>query len=140
MKPIRRGPNGPVVQMECADCHRQKRQGSWPYADANYVEAKVSYESKDVLLPVKTRTLQPRHAMGRAYMAPIKFSNACASCHLLTFDKRFDIGVPHDKPDVVHTFVVKNFKNTSRASRGRASERDPQRDLTGKLSSPTCAS
>jgi len=56
--------------MECADCHRPEAvKASWPYADANYVDAKVSYESKDVLLPVKTRTLQPRHAMGRAYMA-----------------------------------------------------------------------
>jgi len=37
---------------------------------------------------------------------------------LLTFDKRFDIGVPHDKPDVVHAFVVKNFRNTSPRIRG----------------------
>ena len=36
MKPIRRGPNGPLVQMECADCHRpEAARGSWPYADAD---------------------------------------------------------------------------------------------------------
>jgi len=134
MKPIRRGPNGPLVQMECADCHRPDAvKAQWPYADANYVDAKVSYDSNDVLLPVKTGILQPRHAMGRAYMAPIKFSNACAACHLLTFDKRFDLGVPHDKPDVVHTFVVKKFQEyiTAHPADVRVL-RDPQRDLTGK--------
>ena len=134
MKPIRRGPNGPLVQMECADCHRPEPvQASWPYADANYVDAKVTYDSKDVLLPVKTGTLQPRHAVGRAYMAPVKFSTACAACHLLTFDKRFDNGVPHDKPDVVHAFVVKKFQEYIAGHPGDVRVvRDPQRDLTGK--------
>jgi hypothetical protein len=134
MKPIRRGPNGPLVQMECADCHRSETvKASWPYADANYADAKVTYDSKDVLLPVKSGTLQPRHALGRAYMAPVKFSTACAACHLLAFDKRFDIGVPHDKPDVVHAFVVKKFQEYIAAHPGDVRVvRDPQRDLTGK--------
>jgi NADH:ubiquinone oxidoreductase subunit F (NADH-binding) len=38
---------------------------------------------------------------GRETMVPPKFATACAGCHLLTFDKRFDVGVPHDKPEVV---------------------------------------
>ncbi len=134
MQPIRRGPNGPLVQMECADCHRPEAvTASWPYADPNYEDAKVTYKSKEVLLPVKSGTLQPRHAMGRAYMAPVKFSTACAACHLLTFDKRFDIGVPHDKPDVVHGFVVKKFQEYIAAHPAEARVvRDPQRDLTGR--------
>jgi hypothetical protein len=134
MKPIRRGPNGPLVQMECSDCHRPEAvKAPWPYADANYVDAKISYDSKDVLLPVKSGTLQPRHVMSRAYMAPVKFSTACAACHLLTFDKRFDIGVPHDKPDVVHAFVVKKFQEYIAAHPAEVRVvRDPQRDLTGK--------
>ncbi len=138
MQPIRRGPNGPLVQMECADCHRPEAvKASWPYADANYVDAKITYESKEVLLPVKSGTLQPRHTIGRAYMAPVKFSTACAACHLLTFDKRFDIGVPHDKPDVVHAFVVKKFQEYIAAHSAEARVvRDPQRDLTGKPLSP----
>jgi len=37
-------------------------------------------------------------------MAPVKFANACAACHLLTFDKRFDQGVPHDNPEVIHAY------------------------------------
>jgi hypothetical protein len=138
MKLIRRGPIGPFVQMECADCHRPEAvKAPWPYADANYVDAKVTYDIKDVLLPVKSETLQPRHTMGRAYMAPVKFSTACAACHLLTFDKRFDIGVPHDKPDVVHTFVVKKFQEYIAAHPAEVRVvRDPQRDLTGKPVSP----
>jgi len=74
MQPIRRGPNGPLVQMECARLPSPgSRHSLLPYADPNYVTAKVTYESKEVLLPVKSGTLQPRHAMGRAYMAPVKF-------------------------------------------------------------------
>jgi hypothetical protein len=138
MKLIRRGPNGPLVQMECADCHRPEAvKAPWPYADAYYVDAKVTYDNKDVLLPVKSGTLQPRHTMGRAYMAPVKFSTACAACHMLTFDKRFDIGVPHDKPDVVHAFVVKKFQEYIAAHPAEVRlVRDPQRDLTGKPLSP----
>jgi hypothetical protein len=138
MKLIRRGPNGPLVQMECADCHRPEAvKAPWPYADANYVDAKVTYDIKDVLPPVKSGTLQPRHTRGRAYMAPLRFSTACATCHLLTFDKRFDIGVPHDKPDVVHAFVVKKFQEYIAAHPAEVRVvRDPQRDLTGKPLSP----
>jgi len=134
LKPIRRGPNGPFVQMECSDCHRPEAvQGSWPYADANYVDAKVTYDDKDVLLPIKAGSLKPRHWMGRAYMAAVKFSNACAGCHLLTFDKRFDFGVPHDKPDAVHAFLVKKFQEYIAAHPAEVRVvRDPSRDLAGK--------
>ena len=134
MKPIRRGPNGPLVQMDCSDCHRpESYKGSWPYADANYVDTKVSYSANDVLLPVKAGTLQPRHIMPRAYMAPVQFATACAACHLLTFDKRFEIGVPHDKPDVVHVFLAKKFEEYIAAHPAEVRVvRDPKRDLTGK--------
>jgi len=66
-------------------------------------------------------------------MAPVKFANACAACHLLTFDKRFDFGVPHDKPEVIHTFLVRAFREyiAAHASEVRV-RRDPGRDLTGK--------
>jgi hypothetical protein len=134
MKPIRRGPNGPLVQLDCADCHRPEVvKVPWPYADANYVDAKVTYGEKDELLPMKAGTLQPRHPMTRAYMAPVKFSTACAACHLLTFDKRFDIGVPHDKPDVVHAFLLQKFQAYIAAHPAEVRVvRDPSRDLTGK--------
>lgn len=134
MKPIRRGPNGPIVQMECSDCHRPEGyRSSWPYADSAYVDAKVTYEDKDVLLPVNAGSLQPRHVMPRAYMAPVRFATACSDCHLLTFDKRFDIGVPHDTPEVVHAFLLKKFQEYIAAHPGEVRVvRDPKRDLTGK--------
>jgi hypothetical protein len=74
---------------------------------------------------------------GRELMAPVKFANACASCHLLTFDKRFDEGVPHDEPSVVHAFLVKKFHDyiTAHPSEGRI-VREPNRDLTGKALPP----
>jgi len=134
MKPIRRGPNGPIVQMECSDCHRPEGyKGTWPYADANYVDAKASYEDKDVLLPINAGSLQPRQVVPRAYMAPVRFATACADCHLLTFDKRFDTSVPHDKPQVVHDFLVKKFQDYIAAHPAEVRVmREPQRDLTGK--------
>jgi hypothetical protein len=70
-------------------------------------------------------------------MAPVKFANACAACHLLTFDKRFDFGVPHDKPEVVHAFLVRVFGEyiTAHPAEVRVL-RDPGRELTGKPSPP----
>src|SRR5271157_6260393 len=48
MKPIRRGPNGPIVQLECGDCHRPAvSKAEWPYADKNYAVAKKSYAQGD---------------------------------------------------------------------------------------------
>ena len=135
MKPIRRGPNGPIVQMECADCHRPEAvKLAWNYAEAYYVDAKISYNEKDELIPPKSGTLQARHAQtGRAYMAPVRYATACASCHLLTFDKHFDVGVPHDKPDVVHAFLVSKFQTYIAAHPAEVRVvRDPERDLTGK--------
>jgi hypothetical protein len=66
-------------------------------------------------------------------MEPVKFANACASCHLLTFDKRFEQGVPHDKTEVVHAFLVRKFSEYIAAHPGESHVlRDPVRDLTGK--------
>ncbi|HUI75673.1 MAG TPA: hypothetical protein VLX32_12040 [Candidatus Acidoferrum sp.] len=135
MKPIRVGPNGPVVQLDCSDCHRASAaKASWTYADAEYVPAKPSYTDKEVLLLVTSSgNSPPRPATGRELMAPPRFATACARCHLLTFDKRFDEGVPHDKPEVIHAFLVKKFAAyiAAHPSEVRVA-RDPSRDLTGK--------
>jgi hypothetical protein len=139
MKPIRRGPNGPIVQLECSDCHRGAAvKAGWTYADAKYVTANVSYTDADEYAPEKRGTLSLRHGDGgRALMAPVKFATACAACHLLSFDKRFDDGVPHDKPQVVHTFLVKHFQEYIAAHPADVRiVRDPTRDLTGKPLAP----
>jgi hypothetical protein len=135
MKPVRRGPNGPNVQLECGDCHQTgATSASWAYADTAYTSASSSYSENDEVLTAKTATLpRPGHASGRELMAPVKFATACAGCHSLAFDKRFNEGVPHDKPEVVHAFLVKKFGEYIAAHPGELrAARDPGRDVTGK--------
>jgi hypothetical protein len=135
MKPIRRGPNGPNVQLECGDCHQPAvSSAEWKYADAKYASASTTYSTEDLVLAAKTEAL-PRSTppSGRELMAPVKFATACAACHSLAFDKRFNEGVPHDKPEVVHAFLVKKFTEYIAAHPAELREpRDPSRDLTGK--------
>jgi hypothetical protein len=135
MKPIRRGPNGPDVQLECSDCHRPDAvSAEWAYADASYTTSKTSNTLQDEGLTPKAGTLQrPAPMSGRELMTPVKFGNACAGCHSLAFDKRFYEGVPHDKPEVVHAFLVKKFSDYIAAHPSELREaRDPGGDLTGK--------
>ena len=135
MKLIRRGPNGPIVQLECGDCHRPGAvSAQWTYGDTKYMAASHSYSDQEEVRPLPSGTLGSRTPMtSRELMAPVKFATACASCHLLTFDKRFDDGVPHDKPEVVHAFLVKRFQDYIAAHPSEVRVvRDPKRDLTGK--------
>jgi hypothetical protein len=135
MKPIRRGPNGPNVQLECGDCHQPAvSSAEWKYADAKYTSAGTTYSTKDLVLTAKTEALpRPTPPSGRELIAPVKFATACAACHSLAFDKRFNEGVPHDKPEVVHAFLVKKFTEYIAAHPAELREvRDPARDLTGK--------
>ena len=134
-KPIRRGPSGQLVNLECGNCHHAtSAQADLTYADTNYRAAIVSYKDSDELLPPQAGILSPPKAMsGRELMAPVKFANACSSCHLLTFDKRFEEGVPHDKTEVVHAFLLRKFREYIAAHPNETRvTRDPNRDLTGK--------
>jgi len=137
MKPIRSAPAGPNVQLDCSDCHRTAAAAAksvWPYADAKYVTASVTYADKQEFLNAHSAGLAPHNpSTGRELMAPVKFATACASCHLLTFDKRFDEGVPHDRLEVVHVFLVKKFTTYIAGHSNELQEvQDPARDLSGK--------
>jgi hypothetical protein len=135
MKPIRMSPNGPLVQLECRDCHRTAAdKAGWAHGDDRYIAAESNYRSENEFLPAKDESLTPRAAMsGRELMAPVKFATACSGCHSLAFDKRFNEGVPHDKPEVVHAFLVKKFSEHIAAHPGELREaRDPGRDLSGR--------
>ena len=139
MKPIRRSPTGPIVQLGCADCHRPPVVAPpSTYSDANYVHAKTSYSRDHAVLPGEATILSPPHPItGRELMAPVKFANACSGCHLLTFDERFESGVPHDEPSIVRAFLMKKFQEYIAAHPNELREtRDPRRDLTGKPHSP----
>ena len=135
MKPIRSGPNGPNVQLECVNCHRATAaDADLTYADPKYRAATVSYKDADEFLPLHSETLRaPRSVTGRELMAPVRFANACAACHLLTFDKRFDYGVPHDKPEIIQAFLVSTYQEYIAAHPNDVRvQHDPGRDLTGK--------
>jgi hypothetical protein len=101
LQPKLTGPQGPV-QMQCSDCHRVSGQeGRWPYA--------LGVEPKPA--PPAPSLAAFRTVHGRAHMAPIEYVKQCAGCHVgdLQFDARFNDPVPHDKPEVVHAFLVKRF-------------------------------
>ena len=93
-------PNHTRVQLACEDCHRSGAdKGARPYAGAQ-------------LRTVSTAPANPtvRSSHTASLMATPRFLENCAGCHLLDFDKRFgQEQVPHDKPDVVHTFLEKRF-------------------------------
>ena len=138
MKAIRRGPTGPIVQLNCADCHRAAAaKSSWTYADANYASGSSRNETLNTSASNEDALSPHNPATGRELMAPVTFANACASCHLLSFDKRFSEGVPHDKPEVIHAFLKKKFQEYAATHPSELrSARDPDRDLTGKPLAP----
>jgi hypothetical protein len=139
MKAIRRGPNGPMVTLECRNCHHATAvDADLTYADPKYRAASVSYKDSDEVLTIQAGTLSPpRPISGRELMAPVKFASACAACHLLAFDKRFDEGVPHDKPEIIHAFLVKKFREYIAVHQAELRlQRDPSRDITGKPMAP----
>lgn len=139
LKPIRRGPTGPIVQLECGDCHRAaKVNAPWAYGDARFTNASVTYKEEDLYAPAGGNALPARRGIdGREYMAPVRFATACAGCHSLAFDKRIEEPVPHDKPEVVRAFVVRKLQEyiASHPAEVRV-VRDPSRDLTGKPLQP----
>jgi hypothetical protein len=69
-----------------------------------------------------------------ANMAPPKFAENCASCHLLDFDRRFgQEQAPHDKPEAVHAFLEKRFAEYIAAHPGQVHEAVPfQREVPEK--------
>ncbi len=93
------GPNNTRVQLTCDDCHRSTAAGGWLYGTAE-------------VHPVATTeaSLGPGH--DQAYFPPPEFAKHCAGCHTLQFDKHFsNEQVPHDKPEAVHTFLLKKFRD-----------------------------
>jgi hypothetical protein len=92
------GPSNQRVQMICDDCHRTANaDGDWPYrAPAQNVSVE----------PAPIRTIERG-----AYMTPIQYAKHCAACHTLQFDRRFgNEQVPHDQPNVIHTFLARRFE------------------------------
>jgi hypothetical protein len=139
MKPIRRGPNGPDVQLQCGNCHHTAAAApDLTYSDSSYHAARVSYKESDEVRLIAPGALHPPKPLsGRELMAPVRFPDACAGCHSLAFDKHFDFGVPHDEPRVVREFLQKKFHEYISVHPDELRvARDPDRDLTGKIILP----
>jgi hypothetical protein len=94
-----RGPNS-AVQLDCDDCHRTaKPESRWRFGSSDAHEQ-----------PVKLQAIPPSIDPSRAYMSPVTYAQHCAACHGLQFDPRFQEGVPHDMPEVIHAFLLQKFQ------------------------------
>ena len=122
------GPNGARVQMVCADCHRSAADSAlpWPYGDSKN-QAGTAAKKSDAN---ESRGTSELSSATRAYMAPATYAQTCAACHLLEFDQRLGEAVPHDKPEIVHSFVVAKLQAYIAAHPEELRvRRDPSRDL-----------
>ena len=104
-----RGPRDASVQMVCDDCHRPTNtQDPWPYSVATVQPASQQPVSVGVA-DSQQRKRRSVEAGAGAYMASIKYVNQCAACHLLQFDRVIPEPAPHDKPEIVHGFILKKY-------------------------------
>ena len=109
LQPTIRGPRDQPVQMVCDDCHRPTNtRDPWPYSVA------VVQPASQQPVPVSISDAQQRkrrsvEAGAGAYMTSIKYVNQCAACHLLQFDRLIPEPAPHDKPEIVHQFIVAKY-------------------------------
>jgi hypothetical protein len=122
------GPNNTRVQMVCEDCHRTSGDGAWPYGTG-------------ALRPVATTDAGSDQRPRQAYILPPSFAKNCAACHTLQFDKRFgNEQVPHEKPEIVHEFLVKKFSEYLSAHPGAVHEVDPpNRQIPERVRTPRVA-
>jgi hypothetical protein len=108
LQPTLRGPAG-AVQMECYDCHRPLNSNDpWPYS----VAAVQPASQQPVMVgqaDAQQRKRRSIEAGPGAYMATIKYVNQCAACHVLQFDPLIPTPAPHDKPEIVHAFIVQEL-------------------------------
>ena len=116
LQPHLMGPNNARVELSCDDCHRTaKGNDGWPYAatfDASQVSESVPQGLKPASFADRGGTAEavPFPIRTTALHGPVTFSDNCAACHTLQFDKRFgNEQVPHEKPEVVHAFLQKRF-------------------------------
>lgn len=157
------GPNNTRVQMSCDDCHRTaKGNDGWPYAAASDQprgEKNISQDPKpsslmaygggaeSVPLPPSPLALSSngrgdlRSNTRQRYMAPPAFAQNCGACHTLQFDRHFgNEQVPHEKPEVVHAFLLKRFREYIAANPGAVHEANPQdRQIPERIRVPRVA-
>ena len=82
-----------------------------------------------------------RICQARGVTCSASFHANCAACHTLQFDKRFgNEQVPHDKPEVVHAFLLKKFGEYVAAHPEAVHEvNPPDRQLPAQIRVPRVA-
>ncbi len=130
LQPNLLGPNGKHVQMVCTDCHRSAADSSGPWT---YGDSKIPDDVRKDLSADDPKNETSISATSRAYMAPATYARTCAACHELQFDKRLADAVPHDKPEVIHPFIVARLAAYIAAHPGDLRvARDPNRNVPEK--------
>lgn len=108
LQPTLRGPAG-AAQMDCYDCHRPLNVNEpWPYS----VAAVQPASQQPIMVgqaDAQQRKRRSIEAGPGAYMSQIKYVNQCAACHGLQFDPLIPTPAPHDKPEIVHAFIVQQL-------------------------------
>ena len=133
-----RGPDGKPVQLVCHDCHRlTEEREPWPYGAEEVRPSGIKSRSTEPAASARS----PQHIRGIGsgrLMGPVSYEKACARCHLLQFDKRFQEGVPHgEQAPEIHGFVVRKFFDYIRMHSSELRVvREPDRNLTGKPALP----
>lgn len=127
LQPNLLGPNGRRVQMVCTDCHRSAADVGEPWT---YGDARSQGETLNSSPAVDSKRDSKLSASPRAYVAPATYAQTCAACHALQFDTRLPDAVPHDKPEVIHPFIVAKLQAYIAAHPAELRvPRDPSRDL-----------
>ncbi|HEX4380097.1 MAG TPA: cytochrome c3 family protein [Candidatus Acidoferrum sp.] len=110
LKPTLRGQRG-AVQLVCDDCHRPTNTiAPWP----NSVAMVQPASQQPVIVGVTDSQQRKRRSVeagGGAYMTAIRYVNQCAACHVLQFDRLIAEPAPHDKPEIVHAFIMKKYSD-----------------------------
>ena len=130
-----RGPNG-FVELDCQDCHQSPASDpQWKYGTRGTNDAATSSRAAPPHSDeIEQKSLPPSMDYKRAYMSPIAYAKHCAACHSLQFDPRFQESAPHDRPEVIHAFLVQKFQQyiPSHTPELRVAAPVPERDLPQK--------
>lgn len=128
-----RGPSG-QVDLDCQDCHRPAVANSALKCGTPTSPETAGLTASAHQPAIAEKSLPPSMDYRRAYMSPIAYAKHCVACHGLQFDPRFQESVPHDTPEIIHTFLLKKFQGyiASHPSELRVAAPVPERDLPQK--------
>jgi hypothetical protein len=95
--------------MTCDDCHRPLNTSEpWSYS-VTEVQPASQQPVQAGAADVQQRKRRTVEMGGGAYMTIMKYVNQCAACHVLQFDRLILEPAPHDKPEIVHAFIMQKY-------------------------------